>query len=92
MELQPKEQPLRRSTHACTQAASRSSTQHQSSTPARSTSTRSMPAPAPAPARIHKDYTRAPTREIQELRFAPFPTWFPATRDQRAHTRFYTVV
>ena len=38
------------------------------------------------------DYTEAPTREIQELRFAPFPTWFQAARDQRAHARFYTVV
>jgi len=26
------------------------------------------------------------------LRFVPFPTWFPATRDQRASARFYTVV
>ena len=26
------------------------------------------------------------------MRFAPFPTWFPAARDQRANARFYTVV
>jgi len=31
-------------------------------------------------------------REIQQLRFVPFPTWFPATRDPRAGARFYTVV
>jgi len=42
--------------------------------------------------RIHKDYTQASAREIQELCFVPFPTWFPATKDQRASTRFYTVV
>ena len=42
--------------------------------------------------RIHKDYTQAFAREIQELRFVPFPTWFPATRDPRASARFYTVV
>jgi hypothetical protein len=82
-EAQLEERPLRRSTRARTQAASRSRTQRQSSTPARST---------PALARIHKYYTRAPTREIQELRFVSFPTWFPATWDQRAHVRFYTMV
>ena len=31
-------------------------------------------------------------REIQQLRFVPFPTWFPAARDPRAGARFYTVV
>jgi len=31
-------------------------------------------------------------REIQQLRFVPFPTWFPAVRDPRAGARFYTVV
>jgi len=42
--------------------------------------------------RIHKDYTQVSAREIQELRFVPFPTWFPATRDPRASARFYTVI
>jgi len=31
-------------------------------------------------------------REIQQLRFVPFPSWFPAARDPRAGARFYTVV
>ena len=31
-------------------------------------------------------------REIQQLRFIPFPTWFPAARDPRAGARFYIVV
>ena len=30
-------------------------------------------------------------REIQQLWFVPFPTWFPAARDPRAGARFYTV-
>ena len=58
-EAQPEEQPLRRLTCTRTQAASRFGTQRHSSTP-----TRSTPALAPAPAQIHKDYTKAPTREI----------------------------
>ena len=91
-EGQQEEQPLRRSTRARTQAASRTGTQHQSSSMARSTLAQGTPAVRPAPVRIHKDYTRAPTREIQELRFSPFSTWFPAARDQRAHAKFYTVV
>ena len=79
-------------TRARTQAASRTGTQGHSTSSSRSTPARGTPAPRVAPARIHKDYTQAPTREIQELRFAPFPTWFPAARDQRANARFYTVV
>jgi len=90
-EAQPKEQPLRRSTRARTQAASRPATQSQSS-PLTSSSTPARSTPAPALARIHKDYTRVSTREVQELRFAPFPTWFPPTRDQQDHARFYTMV
>jgi len=66
--------------------------QGQSTSSTRSTLARGTPAPHAAPARIHKDYTQAPTREIQELRFAPFPTWFPVARDLRANARFYTVV
>jgi len=31
-------------------------------------------------------------REIHQLRFVPFPTWFPAARDPRVGTTFYTVV
>jgi len=31
-------------------------------------------------------------REIQQLRFVPFPTWFPAARYPRAGARFYTVI
>jgi len=31
-------------------------------------------------------------REIQQLRFVPFPTWFPAARDPRASARFNIVV
>jgi len=42
--------------------------------------------------RIHKDYTQVSAREIQGLRFVPFPTWFPAARDPRASVRFYIVV
>ena len=38
------------------------------------------------------DYTLVSAREIQQLRFLPFPTWFPAARDLRASVRFYTVV
>jgi len=41
---------------------------------------------------IHKDYTQVSAREIQQLRFVPFPSWFPAARDPRASARFYTVV
>ena len=59
---------------------------------AHSTTARGTPAARPTLVRIHKDYTSAPTGEIQELRFAPFPTWFPTTRDQSAQARFYTVV
>ena len=91
-EVQQEEQPLQRSTRTRTQAASRTGTQGQSTSSARSTPARGTLAPRPAPPRIHKDYTQAPTREIQELRFAPFPTWFPAARDQRASIRFYIVV
>ena len=32
------------------------------------------------------------TCQIQELRFTALPTWFPPTRDHRAHAKFYTVV
>jgi len=92
IEVQQEEQPLRRSTRTRTQVTSMTGTPGQSTSSARSTPARGTPAPHPAPARIHKDYTQAPTREIQELRFAPFPTWFPAARDQRANARFYTVV
>ena len=42
--------------------------------------------------RIHRDLTQVSAREIQQLRFVPFPTWFPAARDPRASARFYTVV
>jgi len=42
--------------------------------------------------RIHKDYTKVSTHEIQELQFVTFPTWFLAARDPRASARFYTVV
>jgi len=42
--------------------------------------------------RIHRDLTLVSAREIQQLRFVPFPTWFPATRDPRAGARFYTVI
>ena len=73
-QVQQEEQPLRRSTHARTQAASRTGTQGQSTSSARSTPGRATPAPRAAPAKIHKDYTQVPTQEIQELRFAPFPT------------------
>jgi len=73
-EVQQEEQSLRRSTCAHTQAASKTGTHGQSTLSARSTLARGTPAPRPAPARIHKDYTLAPTREIQELRFAPFLT------------------
>jgi len=31
-------------------------------------------------------------REIQQLQFVLFPTWFPAARDPRAGAKFYTVV
>ena len=66
--------------------------QGQSTSSARSTPACGTLAPRPAPVRIHKDYTQASARDIQELSFAPFPIWFPAARDQRASARFYTVV
>jgi len=66
--------------------------QGQSTSTARSTPARGTLAPRLAPVRIHKDYTQASAREIQELRLVPFPTWFPATRYQRASARFYTMV
>ena len=91
-EAQQHEQPLQRSTRTHTLVASQTGTQGQSTSSARSTPTCGTPAPRRAPVRIHKDCTQAPTREIQELRFALFPTWFPAARDQRASARFYTVV
>ena len=42
--------------------------------------------------RIHRDPTLVSASEIQQLRFAPCPTWFPPARDPRAGARFYTVV
>jgi len=42
--------------------------------------------------RIHRDLTLVSAREIQQLWFVPFPTWFPAARDPRADARFYIVV
>ena len=42
--------------------------------------------------RIHRDLTQVSAREIQQLRFVLFPTWFLAIRDPRASARFYTVV
>jgi hypothetical protein len=74
MKVQQEEPPLWRSTRSRTQATSRTGTQHQSTSTARSTPARGTPVARPAPVRIHKDYTHAHTREIQELRFAPFPT------------------
>ena len=87
IEAQQQEQPLRRSTRARTQAIPRTGTQGESTSAARST-----PAPCQAPVRIHNDYTQVSAREIQQLCFVPFPTWFPAARDPRASARFYTMV
>jgi len=81
IEVQQEEQLLRRSTRARTQAVSRTGMLGQSTLSARSTQAHGTLAPRGAPAMINKDYTQAPTRDIQELRFAPFPTWFPAARD-----------
>jgi len=91
-EGQQQEQPLRRSTHACTQATPRTGTQGQSTSAARATPARGTPAPRQGPVRIHRDLTQVSAREIQQLRFIPFPSWFPAARDPRAGSRFYTVV
>jgi len=92
IETQQQEQHLRRSTRTRTQAIPRTGTQGQSTSTARSTPARGTPAPRQAPVRIHKDYTHVSAREIQELRFVPFPTWFLAARDPRASARFHTVV
>jgi len=86
-EAQQQEQPLRRSTRARTQAVPRTGTQGQSTSAARAT-----PAPRQGPVRIHRDLTLMSAREIQQLRFVPFPNWFPAARDPQAGARFYTVV
>jgi len=91
-EAQQQEQSLRRSTRARTQAIPRTVTQGQSTSAARSTPARGTPAPRQAPVRIHRDLTQVSAREIQQLRFIPFSTWFPAARDPRASDRFYTVV
>ena len=68
-EAQQHEQPLRRSTRTCTLATSRSRTQGQSTSAARTTL-----APRQTPVRIHRDYTQVSAREIQQLRFVSFPT------------------
>jgi len=86
------EQPLRRSTRARTQATPRIGTPGQSTSTARATPARGTPASRQRPVRIHRDLTLLSAREIQQLRFVPFPTWFPAARDPRAGARFYTVV
>jgi len=86
------EQPLRRSTRARTQATPRTGTLGQSTSTARATPARGTPASRQRPVRIHRDITLVSAREIQQLRFVPFPTWFPAARDPRAGARFYTVV
>jgi len=86
------EQPLRRSTRARTQATPRTGTPGQSTSTAHATPARGTPAPRQGPVRIHRDLTLVSAREIQQLRFVPFPTWFPAARDPRAGARFYTVV
>ena len=54
LEVQQVEQPLRRSTRTRTQAASRTCTQGQSTSSARSTPAHGTLALCPAPARIHK--------------------------------------
>jgi len=89
---QEQEQTLRRSTRARTQATPRTGTQGQSTSTARATPARGTPASRQRPVRIHRDLTLVSAREIQQLRFIPFPTWFPAARDPRAGARFYTVV
>ena len=80
-EAQQQEQPLGRSTRARTQAVPRTGTQGQSTSAARTTPDRGTPAPRQGPVRIHRDLTQVLAREIQQLRFVPFPTWFPAARD-----------
>ena len=49
----------------------------------------SGPPPSSSPPPVHHlDYTGASTHHVQRFTL----TWFPATRDERAHPRFYTVV
>jgi len=91
-EGQEQEEPLRRSTRTRTQATPRTGTQGQSTSAARATPARGTPASRHRPVQIHRDLTLVSAREIQQLRFVPFPTWFPAARDPRAGARFYTVV
>ena len=86
------EQPLRRSTRARTQATPRTGTPGQSTSTARATPARGTPASRQRPVRIHRDLTLMSAREIQQLQFVLFPTWFPAARDPRAGAKFYTVV
>jgi len=86
------EQLLRRSTRARAQATPRTGTPGLSTSTARATPVRGTPAARQGPVRIHRDLTLVSAREIQQLQFVPFPTWFPAARDPRAGARFYTVV
>jgi len=81
------EQPLRRSTRARTQPTPRTGMSSQSTSTARATL-----ASRQRPVMIHRDLTLVSAREIQQLGFVPFPTWFLAARDPRAGARFYTVV
>jgi len=92
VEAQEQEQPLRRSTRTRTQATPRTSTQGQSTSATRATPARGTPAPRQGLVRIHRDLTLVSAREIQQLRFVPFPTWFSSARDPRAGASFYTVV
>jgi len=73
-EAQQQEQPLRRSTRTRTQAVPQTGTQGQSTSAARSTPARGTPAPCQGPVRMHRDLTQVSAREIQQLRFVPFPT------------------
>jgi hypothetical protein len=38
------------------------------------------------------DLHRATARQVQQLRFVDFASWFPPQRDERASERFYTVL
>jgi len=77
-EAQQQEQPLRRLTRTRTQATPQSGAQGQSTSTARATPARGTSA---SRQRIHRDLTLVSAREIQQLRFVSFPTWFPAARD-----------
>jgi hypothetical protein len=41
---------------------------------------------------VHLDLHKATARQVQQLWFVDFATWFPPRRDERASERFYTVL